>query len=331
MTKNKEQYQDPVDEISGGYRASQVLLTANRLGVFSALGSGAMTLDNLAETLGADQRGTRILCDALVAISLLEKEGETYKNTLLAMEYLTPGAPRSKIAMLRHTARLYERWGKLYDVVKNGHPAPDDAVDSSLQEDERDFALAMADAARVSARQTAEMLDLSGAAKMLDVGGGPGLYAIEFARQNPKLYGVVFDNEKTVRVAQANIEQAGLSDRISVRTGDAYKDDLGDGYDFILLSNVIHSYSYEDNSVLVSRCAGALTRGGRLCVKDFLLDPDRTSPAWASLFAVNMLVNTESGDCYTVDEVAEWFHRAGLVLDKAMDLTAQSRLVIGRK
>lgn len=331
MTKTKEMFQNPIDEISGGYRASQVLLTANRLGVFSALGRDKMALDKLTETLGTDRRATRILCDALVTLSLLEKEKEFYKNSSLALEYLTPDAPRSKNALLRHTAKLYETWGKLYDAVKNGLPVPQDAIDPRLQGDEREFALAMADVARESACQTAEILDLSEVKKMLDVGGGPGLYAIEFARRNPQLHAVVFDNEKTIDVARANIEEAGLSGRVSVQLGDAFKDRLGNGYDFVLLSNVIHIYSYQDNSFLICKCADSLALGGRVCVKDFLLDRDRTGPAWAVLFAVNMLVNTESGDCYTVDEAAEWFNRAGLVLDTVMDVTAQSRLIVGKK
>ena len=205
--------------------------------------SAAHAIDSLVaiKTVVFDRREATVggLCDALAAIGLLEKEGKTYRNSPLALEYLLPEAPHSKIALLRHAARMYETWGKLVDAVKSGQPVPEEAIDPRLRGDERDFALAMADVARDSARQCAEILDLSDTRNVLDVGGGPGMYAIEFARQNPELHVVVFDNEKTTDVARANIEAAGLSDRISLRVGDAFTDDLGSGYDFVLLSNII--------------------------------------------------------------------------------------------
>ncbi|MFH1740070.1 MAG: methyltransferase [bacterium] len=322
--------QDPIDAISGGYRASQVLLTANRLGVFAALGRNTMNADEIAKAVEADRRGTRILCDALVVLSLLEKEGENYKNSPLALEYLTPDAPNPRSALLWHGARLYERWGKLYDTVKTGKPAPEDTIDPQLRGDERKFALAMADIGRASARETAEILDLSAVKTLLDIGGGPGMYAIEFARHNPQLHAVVFDNEKTLEVTQANIRKAGLTDRVSVLPGDIFKDELTEEYDFIFISNLIHSYSYKENNDLISKCAHALTPGGQICIKDFLLNSDRTNPPWSTLFAVNMLVNTDRGDCYTMDEVKEWCQHANLTCDAVINVAAHSRILVAR-
>jgi len=320
-----------LDQIANGYRASQILFTANRLGLFAALAKGARSAAQLAEALSADLRATRILCDALAALRLLRKRGNTYANSSLAREFLLPERPRSQNALFLHGAALYERWGRLYDVVKTGEPVPRQAVEPRLRGDERAFAHAMASSASLGARETAAKLGLAGVRTLLDIGGGPGLYAIAFARRNPRLKAVVFDNAPTLRVAQANIAKAGLAERIQTRAGDALRDDLGAGYDLVLLSNVVHSYSAADNQQLITKAAQALAPCGRLAVKDFLLTPSRTKPQKASLFAVNMLVSTTGGDCYTVAEIKHWLRQAGLAVAHVVKLTPPAQVVVGRR
>jgi predicted O-methyltransferase YrrM len=330
MPANNNAFRERLETISGGYRASQILFTANRLELFTRLGRNEMTALELAQTLDTDPRATRILCDALAALGLLDKELDRYRNVPGAFDYLMSDAPTAQNALLWHGAGLYERWGKLYDVMRSGQPAPREAMDVRLIGNEQAFARAMASSGSLGARETAEKVDLTGACTMLDIGGGPGVYAIEFVRQNPQFHAVILDNEKTLSIAQAHIEQAALSERISVRAGDALKDDLGQGYDFILLSNVIHAYGPETNLQLLSRATKALAPGGRIGIKEFFLNPDRTSPEWACLFAVNMLVATEGGDCYTVAEVRDWFIQVGLVFDREIELTPPSRMVLGK-
>lgn len=322
---------DPVDEIATGYREAQILLTANRLGLFPLLAREALTADRLAEALDADPRGVRILCDALAAMGLLDKSRETYGPTALVFEYLLPDSPRSKVAMLRHTARLYERWGSLLDVVKTGRPVPDEATDPRLRRGGRAFSQAMADVGRLSAKATAEALDLTGATSLLDVGGGPGIYAIELARRWSELSTAVFDRAEVLEVARENVADAGLEDRVDLLPGDAFTDDLGGPWDAVLLSNLVHVYSAADNRRLVARCADALAPGGRLAIKDFLLDEDRLTPAGGAIFAVNMLVSTEAGDCYTETEVRSWLGPAGLVWESTREVASLSRILVARK
>jgi len=323
--------QEIIDEIAGGYRASQILLTANRIGLFRLLADRLLPPEGIAEALDADLRAVRILCDALVSLCLLEKDGRLYRNSPISQEYLVPGNSQSKVAQLHHAAKLYETWKNLFDVVKTGHPSGEDAIDPRLIGDSRKFAEAMADTARSVATRTAVQIDLSKARKMLDLGGGPGLYSIAFAHRYPQLQAVIMDSAETLEVASENIGKAGLSERISVRPGDAFQDDLGDEYDFVLLSNLVHIYSMEENRQLVSKCSDALNLGGLLCIKDFMLDNTRTGPLWATLFAVNMLVNTDRGNCYTLEEMTSWFEAAGLTLFDVLGLTAQSMLVLARK
>lgn len=331
MKENSNSFFNRIEDISSHYREAQLLFAANRLGVFSALGTRTMSADELAQALDADTRGIRILCDGLVAVSLLKKEQGSYRNYPEALEYLVPNTTKSRTAILKHTADLYERWAKLHESVKTGQPLPGKQIDNTPASDKRDFAAAMADVARATATKVAEKLDLSGVKTLLDAGGGPGIYAIEFARRYPDLQAVVLDDEETLRVTRENIARANLEKRISLKSGDVFQMEVGGEYDFIFLSNFVHIFSYQENKTLVSKCAGTLASGGCLCIKDFLLEDDRTTPQGAALFAVNMLISTQQGDCYTVGEVREWFEAAGLTFENLMDLTPQTRLMIGRK
>ncbi len=196
---------DPIDEIASGYKASQILLAANRLGIFTTLEGGPVSATKLAAKLGTDPRATRILCDALASLALLDKTESTYSNSALGGEFLLPDSPKSKSAMLWHTAKLYERWSKLYDVVRTGQPVPEVEIDTRLRGDSHDFARAMADVGRLAAESACEVLELSAVRRLLEVGGGPGVYALAFARSHPQLQAVILDSEETLEVAQDNI------------------------------------------------------------------------------------------------------------------------------
>lgn len=319
------------DSLLNGYRSAQVIMTAERLGVFPALSGATKTAEGLAQELGASVRGMRILCDALAALGLLTKQAGDYGLSALAWEFLVPGHPQSQNALVQHGARLYERWGRLHDVIKTGEPVDDRVLDSRWQGSEVAFAQAMASSAAWNARETAAQLDLADVQRMMDLGGGPGAYAIEFARKYPGLQVVVFDRQQTINVARANIEQAQLSDRVSVRAGDLLADDLGGPYDYIFISNLVHVFSAADNAALIRKAAGVLAAGGRMAVKDFVLAPDRTSPVWACLFAINMLVNTPHGDCYTAVEINQWYVEAGLQPEWDIEVPPSSRILLARK
>ncbi|HON08304.1 MAG TPA: methyltransferase, partial [Verrucomicrobiota bacterium] len=264
-------------------------------------------------------------------LNLIKKRGNSYGLSLLAKKYLLTDSPYSQHAIWLHNAALYEKWGKLFDVVKTGKPIQWDEVSTDLQADEQSFARAMASTASFLARETAEAIDLRNTKTMLDIGGGPGIYAIEFAKRQPELKVTIMDNAPTLEVARENIKKAGLLDRIELKPGNALTDDLGASYDLILMSNVIHQYSNEENTKLIKRAAKALNNGGCLYVKDFILNPSRITPIKASLFAINMLVNTEKGNCYTVDDIKAWLKSAGLKPSGVILLQPPTKIVIGRK
>ena len=127
------------------------------------------------------------------------------------------------------------------------------------------------------------------------------------------------------------MREAGLSDRVTTRVGDLNADDLGAGYDLVLISAICHMNSPAQNADLVRRAARALAPGGRVVVLDHVLEPDRTAPAPGAIFAVNMLVNTEAGGNYTEAEYFGWMRDAGLADVAHVRLPGATGLVVGTR
>jgi len=133
-------------------------------------------------------------------------------------------------------------------------------------------------------------------------------------------------------IGREQVEAAGLSPRCQFIAGDYLHDNLGnEEYDVVLLSNIIHSLGPANNRTLIKKCAGVLRAGGILIVKDFLVDNERTGPAFSLLFALHMLVGTGEGDTYTVAEVEEWAAAAGLKQKDLLALTPQTQVMILNK
>ena len=162
------------------------------------------------------------------------------------------------------------------------------------------------------AGEALRIVGAEGVGRMLDVGGGPATFSIAFAQQAPALRVEVLDLPGVLPITLRHLAEAGLQDRITVRAGNLVDDDLGTGFELVLLSAICHMLDEAENEDLFRRVALALVPGGRVVVRDFLLEPDRTGPKEATLFALNMLVGTRSGNVYTEDEYRAWMTKAGL-------------------
>jgi SAM-dependent methyltransferase len=136
----------------------------------------------------------------------------------------------------------------------------------------------------------------------------------------------IVDLPDVLPIAEQQARHAGLEERIAFQAGDLTCDPFRQGVDLILLSNIVHSYSFDQNRDLVKRCYEALVKGGMLIIKDFFVEPNRSGPPYSLVFALHMLLHTEAGDAYSTHDVAEWTTEAGFPPGKLVDLTPQSRL-----
>jgi cyclopropane fatty-acyl-phospholipid synthase-like methyltransferase len=174
------------------------------------------------------------------------------------------------------------------------------------------FISAMHQGGLARATELVKAVGVEGVNRLLDVGGGSGVYSIAFAQAGSSLQAEVIDLPFVVKIAQRHIAEAGLAQRVTTRIADLRSDDLGENFDLILLSAICHMLSPRENRDLFVRCSRALAPEGRVVIRDFFLEPEKTTPRSAALFAVHMLVATEGGGTYTEEEFRDWLQEAGL-------------------
>jgi ubiquinone/menaquinone biosynthesis C-methylase UbiE len=296
----------------GGW-AAQALFAANRLGVFDMLASGrSLTAGEVASELGTDPDATERLLGALVAIDLLEHRDERFSNGLAAEEHLVSGRPESLATWVALIGDWNQTFGRLADSVRSGQPAevPEDHLGGSPEYTRR-FTLGMHDYALGPGRELARHLDLGGRRRLLDVGGGPGTYAILLAQANPELECVVFDLPEVVEIAGDVIAEHGLQERVSTVAGDYRADDFPSGFDAALVSNTLHQEDRETCHTILSRAHAALQPGGLGVVHAMFLNERGDGPLWPALHNLLMLLVYRGGRAYSVAETFEMLERAG--------------------
>jgi cyclopropane fatty-acyl-phospholipid synthase-like methyltransferase len=296
---------------ASSYWQSKILLTALRLDLFTVLADQALSVTALAARLGAAERGLTILLDALVALGLLVKQDHYYANTPFTSVALDRTKPSFCGYMPLLDAHCWELWDRLEDAIRSGScPGQDSLFHADPLGTELLLRGLHADALRL-APALAARLDLGRRRRLLDLGGGSGTYAISFCQAQPGLTAVIFDLPGPLALAQTLVAAAGLTDRISLIAGDFRTDALPCGFDVMLLSNILHGQSAETNQRILAGVYSALEPGGELILRDVLMNEDRTSPAFGALFAVNLLLHSAAGRCYTFGEVSGWLAEVG--------------------
>lgn len=292
------------------YRLPRVLIAALELNLFSAMGTDTWTMADLARDMKVSERGLAILCRNLAMAGLLQRKGEIYRTSRLAATALNARHPAYRGDYLRLMTSHWADWGRLLESVKTGLPLDHDEPDEP--DYRRRFTWAMHHRTLETAPQIAAQLNLRGARTLLDLGGGPGTYAMAFLAKNPALRATVCDRPAALDVAKeiASTHKAGA--RLSYLPLDLLTEEIPGTYDVIWYSNVLHIYSPNDNQAVFRRALAALNPGGRLLIQDaFLHDQDGLRPEEANLFAVSMLLFTERGNTYTAAETKAWLTDVG--------------------
>jgi SAM-dependent methyltransferase len=292
------------------YRLPRVLLAGLELNLFTTIGKRTWTIDDLAKELKVSERGLAILCRNLAMAGLLLKKGATYRNSPLGATALNANHPAYRGGYLDLIKSHWMDWVRLLESVRSGLPIDHDVPDSP--DWRRRFTWAMHHRTLETAPAIAACVDLRRAKTLLDLGGGPGTYAMAFLARNPRLHATVCDREDALNVAKEIAATHRAGRRLSYLPLDFTKMAIPGTYDVIWYSNVLHIYSPEENRAIFRRATAALAPGGRLIIQDaFLHDREGLYPEEASLFAVSMLLFTEGGNTYPASEVATWLKDAG--------------------
>jgi len=334
MTSSTDWHPGTLLALSGSYWKTCTLHAGVKLDIFTCIGPDTLTAKQVTQRRHLDLRGTTMLLDALAAMDLLTKTTSGYANTPAANRFLSKDSDQYIGYMILHHHHLADSWVRMDQAVTRGGPIRDRSSVSSDQWREA-FLMGMFNNAMAMAPDVARSVELSGCTRLLDMGGGPGTYAIHFCRANPDLTAVVFDLPTTRPFAEKTIEQFGLSNRIRFAAGDYTIRDipLTQAFDAAWLSHVLHGEGPDKAADIVAHAAKTLLPGGQLLIHDFILNDTRDRPEFAALFSLNMFLGTESGQSYTESEIREMMTAAGLTHIVRLDYTGptQSGILKGLK
>lgn len=299
--------------LASAFYESCVLFAASDCGVFDKLASApASDAVAVAEACGLNERGTRLLLNACVALGLLDSDGDGYRNSPEAAAFLVSGSSGDLSKAIRYNRDVYAAWGRLPEMVRTGRPVEKPEV--HLGEDKertRGFVMAMHGRALGIGRSVVPALNLAGCRRLLDVGGGPGTYSVLIAQANAGVTSTVLDLPGIVAVADELITKQGMQDRVKTLAGDYHTAPFPPEQDVILFFGVLHQEPTSAIRELFSRAYGALKPGGTVYVLDMMTDATRAHPTFSALFAVNMALTAEHGWVFSDGELSGWLGDAG--------------------
>ena len=299
-----------IREFAASFQKSRILLSAFELDLFTNIVESGTTSIQIAENLHLNLHACERLLNALVSLGFLTKQDHLFFNTAESFTFLSKKGS-DYLGGMMHTNHLWNTWSNLTQVVKTGKSAHPAEINVRGDDWLVAFITAMHDRAIKQAPQQVANIDLSKINSVLDIGGGSGAFSMEFVSRKPGIEATVFDLPNVVPITKNFIEKEGFSGRIKTYTGDYTTDDLPRGFDLAFLSAIIHSNSLDVNQNLIKKCFKALKNNGKIVIQDWIMNNDRTLPISGAIFAINMLVGTEAGDCFTEQEVKEMLKTAG--------------------
>jgi len=299
-----------IREFAAYFQKSRILLSGFELDVFTNIDESGTTSNQIANKLQLDERACERLLNALVSLGFLTKQKQLFFNTADSNIFLSKKSS-DYLGGLMHSNHLWNTWSNLTQVVKTGKSAHPAEINKRGEDWLSPFINAMHDRAKKQAPQQLANIDMSEVNSVLDIGGGSGAYSMEFVSKKPEIEATVFDLPNVVPLTKKYLDKEGFSDKIKTHSGDYTTDDLPKGFDLVFLSAIIHSNSLEINRSLIKKCFYSLNKNGRIVIQDWIMNNDRTQPVSGAVFAINMLVGTADGDCFTKQEVTEMLNGAG--------------------
>lgn len=300
--------------LAGGHAEARAVQVALKLGMFEELGGGERDQAALAAALRCEPRATGLLANALAALGLLHKSSGRYRLSDAARRFLVESSDQYLGGMILFDEALFATWARLEDSLRAGAPARTPDMFQERPDETERFVRAMDSLtrARGDARYLAAHLDLHDVRMIADLGGGPATYLAEFLGRWPGLRGAIYDLPATLEVTRRLLAERdpALLDRIELVPVDYLAEELPGPCDALFLSNIIHSEDVATNQALAGKCFRTLSAGGRVIVKDHIMNTDLTEPRAGAVFSLYLLLTTRGRD-YSFEEVRGWLAAAG--------------------
>jgi len=297
------------------YQQTFALKAGIEVDLFTAVGEGANEPGSLAKRTQAAERGIRILADYLTIQGFLSKENGKYALTPDSAVFLDKRSPAYMGGMAEFLVsdQNLDNMDILTKSVRKGGTASE-IGDNRKPEDDRwvKFARSMSAMAVPMAGVLTQMISpSSGPVRVLDIAAGHGMYGVTVARNLANVHVTAVDWPAVLEVAKENAAKSGVADRYSTRPGSAFDADLGQGYDYVFITNFLHHFDPATNEKLLRRFHAALKPGGKALTVEFVPNPDRVTPPMAAAFSLVMLAHTDAGEAYTFAEYQKMFSAAG--------------------
>ncbi len=333
MDKNKNQSWNPgrLLDLSGGYWQTCALHAGVKLDLFTILDDGEKNAEAVAGATGNDLRGLSMLLNALTAMGLLQKEDGRYANSSQAARFLSRNSPDYLGYIINHHHHLMDSWAHLDVAVRTGRSLRERSAHRE-EEWRENFLMGMFNLASMLAPHVVRKIDLSNRSRLLDLGGGPGTYAIHFCLENPQLNATVYDLPSTRPFAEKTIARFVLEDRIRFMDGNFIEKGIEGRYDAAWLSHILHGEDPDGCRKILSKAAGALEPGGMLMVQEFILEDDLAGPLFPTLFSLNMLLGTEGGRSYSEAQIRAMMEEAGVKNPRRVptdDMPGETGIIVG--
>jgi SAM-dependent methyltransferase len=308
--------------LASGHVEARIVQTAVELKIFDALQHAPLTGSELANSLGLDPQASELFLNALTALSLLDKDAGKFSLSDTARQFLLRSSPQYLGGMIHFDASLWSCWEKLDQSLRSGKPVRPANMYQEDSEETETFINGMDSLvkARGDCGVLVDALDWGDVTDLLDIGSGPGTYPIALCRRFDQVRATIFDLPATLDITEKFVREAGMTPRIKLIAGDYRKDPIPGRYDVIFLSNIIHGENEQRNQALIGKLAENLKPAGRLVIKDHILDQSRAYPPIGAIFSMLMLLTTDGGRCYSLEEISAWLKSAGLAQIEQRDL-----------
>ena len=313
-----------------GYQMSQALFTAISLDIFTQLDKGPQDRAGLARKLEVDETVFKRFVGVLIDLQLLEEKNTLVYNTSISSQHLVRGKHGYLGNIIHHSANLWEFWKDLDKQIRNGSPHPPGREylnDFPHRLD--DYLSAMNDTAALKAATIAEAIAIQDFRKMLDIGCGPGCYAIVFCQWNPNLHATLIDLEPHIEYARRQIIHANLQNRIKAVTCQILEEDIpGSNYDLIFISNLIHVYDRDEVENILTKAWNMVSSPGCMVIHDYIIDSETAHPLFSSLFDLTMFLGTPRGKCYSRKDLTQMLNFIGARNQRFIPLTLGTSLLL---
>jgi 3-hydroxy-5-methyl-1-naphthoate 3-O-methyltransferase len=323
-------------QLAWGYVPPLVLEAAIHHRIFDLLDGGAKTVSEIQKETGASERGLSAVMHALVGLNFLEKDKQGHFSlTPESSTFLVSTKSSFQGGLLRHgSEQLIPKWLHLNKIVMTGEP--ETAVNKEapggdfFQQFVNDIFPLSYPAAQVLSRHF-NANGVAPAVRVLDLAAGSGVWGIAMAQGSEKVSVTAVDWPEVIPVTRKTVSRFNLAGRFSFVEGDLLQVDFGSGHNLATLGHILHSEGRDRSQVLIKKAFQALAPGGTIAIAEFLVNADRTGPLNALFFAVNMLVNTDTGDTYSFEEISSWLEAAGFTDARKLDAPGPSPLILATK